>query len=98
MRNFKSSGTTEAADALGELNLDGDDLDEEYDFMDDADNGAEARQSRANKSKAKYMNLLQDISDRTKSHITIELDDLDTVCARQAINDLLLISGSTKNL
>lgn len=45
--------------------------------MDDVDGAAD--QSRANrraKSKTKYMNILQDVADRTKSQVLIDLDDL----------------------
>ena len=82
MRNFKATTSNDTADALGDLNINGDDGDDEYDFMDD-EAGA-ARQQRdgrqaAPKSKFKYMNLLQDVADRTISNITIELDDLDEV-------------------
>ena len=76
MRNFKSS-SAETEDALEELNLDGDS--DEYDFMDDAQDGADGTlaMGRRTRSKAKYMNLLHDISQRTKSQILIDLDDLD---------------------
>lgn len=80
MRNFKSS-STETEDALEDLHLDGDGTSEEYDFMDDADDTTGAttrawRQRNAQKSKAKYMNMLQDIANRDKSQILIDLDDL----------------------
>ncbi|KAK5133649.1 Mcm2-7 hexameric complex component [Meristemomyces frigidus] len=76
LRSFKSS-TTETEDALDDLRLDGDS--DEYDFMDDAANGAERAQTgrRGARSKAKYVNVLQDIADRTQSQILIDLDDLD---------------------
>ena len=48
--------------------------------MDDVDEGADATRSRrrggAQKSKAKYMNMLQDIADRTTSQVLVDLDDL----------------------
>ena len=50
--------------------------------MDDEAGGARQQRSggqTAPKSKLKYMNLLQDVADRTVSNITIELDDLDQV-------------------
>lgn len=60
--------------------------------MEDAENenGAPTGQTR---SKAKYMNLLQDVADRKTTHISIELDDLDTVrdgqeLTRRAANSL----------
>jgi DNA replication licensing factor MCM7 len=56
--------------------LDGDS--DEYDFMDDAEDGGNGARTRRRgaRSKAKYMNLLQDIADRTKSQVLIDLDDL----------------------
>lgn len=78
LRNFKSS-STEAEDALDDLHLDGDGTSDEYDFMDDAEDNGAARTRRNQKSKAKYMNMLQDVADRTISQVTIELDDLKEV-------------------
>ncbi|KAK4540233.1 hypothetical protein LTR36_009638 [Oleoguttula mirabilis] len=76
LRTFKSS-TSETEDALDGLHLDGDS--DEYDFMDDAEDGGRGAQTRraGARSKAKYVNVLQDIADRTKSQILIDLDDLD---------------------
>jgi DNA replication licensing factor MCM7 len=78
LRNFKSSAT-ETEDALEDLRLDGDGTSEEYDFMDDADDNAEAARTRrrgAQKSKAKYVNMLQDVANRKTSQVLIDLDDL----------------------
>jgi len=76
LQNFKSS-STETEDALENLRLDGDGTSEEYDFMDDADDNANARRrGRAPRSKAKYMNMLQDVANRAKSQILVDLDDL----------------------
>ncbi|TKA27783.1 hypothetical protein B0A50_04884 [Salinomyces thailandicus] len=76
LRHYKSS-TSETEDALEDLNLDGDS--EEYDFMDDAEDGQGGTRTRRRgpRSKAKYMNLLHDISERAKGQVTIDLDDLD---------------------
>lgn len=76
LRNFKST-SAETEDAFDELHLDGDGTSDEYDFMDDAE-GAEdrTRTQRRSKSKAKYATTLQDVADRTKSQVLIELDDL----------------------
>ena len=61
-------------------------MSDEYDFMDDEDDGNAAqrsrRQERRRDPKRKYMQLLQDIADRKASHITIDLDDLDEVCVK----------------
>ncbi|EME80319.1 uncharacterized protein MYCFIDRAFT_56719 [Pseudocercospora fijiensis CIRAD86] len=90
LQNFKSS-STEAEDGLEDLRLDGDATSDEYDFMDDVDNGAASR--RRTRSKAKYMNMLQDVADRKSSQILVDLDDLQEY-ERALDND----GGSTLNL
>jgi DNA replication licensing factor MCM7 len=48
--------------------------------MDDADEtGANTRSSRRREPKLKYMQILQDIANRDKTNILIELDDLAVV-------------------
>ncbi|KZF26816.1 putative DNA replication licensing factor Mcm7 [Xylona heveae TC161] len=85
LKTFKSSSSAtevSATNALQELHLEDDDLSDEYDFMDDvADGSGAARRRRDDKSaepKLKYMKILQSLADRESSHITIELDDLQT--------------------
>ncbi|KAI9728497.1 MAG: Mcm2-7 hexameric complex component [Chrysothrix sp. TS-e1954] len=83
LTSYKSSATVDAtADALGDTNLDAEDgTSDEYDFMDDvedSDGNTRARQpSRKQHAKLKYMNMLQEVADRKRDHIYIELDDLD---------------------
>ena len=67
MRSFKAS-STEAEDALDDLNLNEDD---EYEFMDEAADGAGQR-----RSKTKYLDQLQRVADRKVDNVLIELDDL----------------------
>ncbi|KAI7005674.1 MCM-domain-containing protein [Hortaea werneckii] len=99
LRNFKSS-TTETEDALDDLHLNGDR--DEYDFMDDAQdggNGARVRR-RAGRSKAKYMNLLQDVSERTKSQVLIDLDDLNEYeksLEQEGVDPLNLVESIERN-
>jgi DNA replication licensing factor MCM7 len=87
LENFKSSESASeeaASDAIDGLHIDGDGTSDEYDFMDDAVNGDGTRARREDRSrptKRKYMSLLQDIADRVKANILIELDDLDLVRA-----------------
>lgn len=69
MRSFKSS-STEAENALDELNINDDDNDE-YDFMDETAEGAGQR-----RSKTKYMDHLQRVADRQADNVLIDLDDL----------------------
>ena len=72
LRNFKSSAAANE-DALNGLNLNGSD-DEEWDMIDES---GEAEDRNASRSKNKYAKMLQDVSNRTTSHIVIELDDLE---------------------
>jgi DNA replication licensing factor MCM7 len=94
LESFKSSESVSeetAADAIDGLRIDGDGdgTSDEYDFMDDAENGHATRSRRKEQSvqdKRKYMTLLQDIADRVKSNILIELDDLDLVSVFHTIS------------
>lgn len=88
LQNFKTvpaKNAASAADALMDMNLDDDDLSDDYDFMDDSDDAEQARASRREQREAerlpqkKYMKLLQKIADRIEKEITVELDDLATV-------------------
>lgn len=93
LASFKfSSSASEASatNALQDLNIDEDGLSDEYDFMDDAAEGAiNARRSgrggRDRDPKKKYMEVLQKVADRQTSEVCIELDDLDTVCMSGAL-------------
>ena len=94
LQTFKSS-STEAADQLEALNINGDGDSDEYDMVDDGDDPrTEARRNRH--GKMKYMQILQDVADRVKSEIVIDLNDLEAVgrSVRQART--MLISKSTK--
>lgn len=98
LQNFKSS-STEAEDALDDLHLDGDGMSDEYDFMDDADNGGATRR-RATRSKAKYMNMLQDVADRKTSQVLIDLDDLEQYeksLDEEGVSQLKLVSSIERN-
>ncbi|KAH5414991.1 DNA replication licensing factor MCM7 [Parastagonospora nodorum] len=75
LKNFKSS-STEAADQLQGLNLNGNGADEEYDMMDDEDDPAPNR-ARNGQSKTKYMNQLQEVSNRERDEIVIDLNDVE---------------------
>ena len=79
MKHFKST-QSETADALQGLNLD-DQEDDEYDFADNSDEGEATRrpagQGRDQNPKAKYMRMLQEVANRQKDQVLIDLDDLD---------------------
>lgn len=81
LRSYKSS-TAQATNALEDLHIEEDGLSDEYDFMDDVEDGAgqgDRRADRGRSPKVKYMKILQDVADRASSQILIELDDLDAV-------------------
>ena len=80
LQTFKTSPAAAITHALGDMNIDEDDLSDEYDFMDDDDEeGQNARRrarSQAKMPKLKYLDLLQKVADRYEEEITINLDDL----------------------
>lgn len=83
LQNFKSS-STEAAEQLEGLNINADGDSDEYDMVDDAGDPAPNGSQRRNRhGKAKYMQILQDVSDRTRTEIVIDLNDLEEVRRRQ---------------
>ncbi|CBX90187.1 similar to DNA replication licensing factor mcm7 [Plenodomus lingam JN3] len=75
LKTFKSS-STEAADQLENLNLNGDGEDE-YDMVDGEDDPAPNGTQSRNKSKLKYMDMLQDIANRMRDEIQIDLNDIE---------------------
>jgi DNA replication licensing factor MCM7 len=82
-KTFESTSEAAATQAIEDLHIDGDATSDEYDFMDDVENengqqGAGTRRGRR-EPKLKYMQILQDIADRERTNILIELDDLATV-------------------
>lgn len=83
LTNYKSTATSSdqlAADALQDLNLEEDGLSDEYDFMDDVENGKESRSTgQFPAPKRKYMDMLQKVVDRQTNEVIVELDDLDNV-------------------
>ena len=60
-----------------------DSLSDEYDFIDDVEDGVPGRNTRRsqqdNNPKLKYMKILQEVADRVKDQIVVELDDLRAV-------------------
>ncbi|RGP62847.1 minichromosome maintenance 7 cell division control 47 [Fusarium longipes] len=80
LTGFKTSPEQTITTALGNITIGEDDLDDEYDFMDedgqDANQRQQAKERRA--PQYKYKNMLQQLSDRTIDEATIDLDDLAT--------------------
>lgn len=61
------------------MNIDDDDLSDEYDFMDSENEAAQARRQagkQSNEPRKKYMEILQRVSNRLEDEIVIDLDDL----------------------
>ena len=59
------------------MNLEDDDLDEEYDFLDES--GDETTRPRRADPKLKYMRMLQQVADRQSNQIVIDLEDVAAV-------------------
>lgn len=83
-KSFESASEAAATEAIEDLHIDGDRTSDEYDFMDDAEDEEGAQRSgrtarRRREPKHKYMQMLQEVADRERSNILIELDDLRTV-------------------
>lgn len=81
-KSFESASESAAAEAIEGLHIDEDGTSDEYDFMDDIEeeDGRPGRTSRRRRDpKNKYMQILQDVANRDRTDILIELDDLDTV-------------------
>lgn len=81
LKNYKSS-STEAADQLQGLTLNGDGEDEEYDMVDDSDDPAPNGAQTRSKSKLKYMNQLQEVANRERDEIQIDLNDVEAVSSK----------------
>lgn len=77
LKKFETSKTSSdaAAEAIDSLHLDGDHTSDEYDFMDDVTDNANTRR----RPKRKYMEMLQEVADRERQNILVDLDDLQEV-------------------
>ena len=98
LTSFKSTASDldpAATNALEHLHLEEDGLSDEYDFMEDVEDGKAGRRKPGQypDPKRKYMDMLQQVADRKLSEVTIDLDDLENVsgggkcrhfCAKQA--------------
>lgn len=80
LQHFKSF-ESESADAIEDLRLNEDNDDEDELMDEDADGARGTGRTRPRDPKVKYMQTLQDIADREKNNIVIELDDLESVSA-----------------
>lgn len=95
-KTLQSKSEAAATEALEDLNIDGSRTSDEYDFMDDAEDGegAETRGARRRREpKLKYMQILQDVANRDASNIVIELDDVEIVSGTVLFLFLLLLTN-----
>ncbi|KHE84505.1 MCM-domain-containing protein [Neurospora crassa] len=79
--DFKTSPQDSITHALGNIDINEDDLSDEYDFMDDDDDDDAQQQRRSERARRraprhKYKELLQELADRKINEIVIDLDDL----------------------
>jgi len=67
---------------MGNINIEEDDLSDEYDFMDEDEDAQQQRaqeKARRRLPQHKYKQLLQQVADRKIDEVCIELDDLASV-------------------
>ncbi|KAI1639522.1 DNA replication licensing factor mcm7 [Biscogniauxia mediterranea] len=79
LQNFKTSPEQTLTHAIGQINIDEDDLSDEYDFMDEDDNARERRRREKASSKLpkhKYADIMQKLADRSIDEVLIEMDDI----------------------
>ncbi|KAI1813004.1 DNA replication licensing factor mcm7 [Poronia punctata] len=96
--NFKTSPEQNLTHAIGQINIDDDDISDEYDFMDEDDEAHEQRRRDKASSrlpKHKYADMLQKLADRAIDEVLIELDDL--VTYENDTNDSLKLVESIEN-
>ncbi|EXJ65498.1 minichromosome maintenance protein 7 (cell division control protein 47) [Cladophialophora yegresii CBS 114405] len=98
LEKFETSRTSSdaAAEAIDGLHLDGDHTSDEYDFMDDI--ADEDRAVSRRRGKRKYMDMLQEVADRERQNVLIELDDLNEF--EESLGDevhLRLVESVTNN-
>ncbi|KAI1118969.1 DNA replication licensing factor mcm7 [Nemania sp. NC0429] len=81
LEKFKASPEQTLTHAIGQINIDEDDLSDEYDFMDQDDEAHEQRRRQKTASKQpkhKYAEMMQKLADRSIDEVLVELDDLVT--------------------
>ncbi|KAI9744071.1 MAG: Mcm2-7 hexameric complex component [Claussenomyces sp. TS43310] len=78
LESYKTKKTSAASALLG-MDIDDDDLSDEYDFADSDDEGRRDRRITSQQHQQphqKYMDILQNVANRLEDEITIDLDDL----------------------
>lgn len=79
MQDFKASPSETITHALGNISIGEDDLDDEYDFMDEDDEQEERRRrERADRKKPyhKYRDIMRQLADRKIGEVLVDLDDI----------------------
>ncbi|RYP74362.1 hypothetical protein DL771_003029 [Monosporascus sp. 5C6A] len=79
LEKFKTSPEQTITHAIGQINIDEDDLSDDYDFMDQDDEAHQQRQrerTATKQPKHKYADMMQKLADRTIDEVLIELDDV----------------------
>ncbi|KAI0378046.1 DNA replication licensing factor mcm7 [Hypomontagnella monticulosa] len=79
LEQFKTSPEQTLTHHIGQVQIDEDDLSDEYDFMDQDDEEHERRRREkvaARMPKHKYADVMQKLADRTMDEVLIELDDV----------------------
>ncbi|KAK8138510.1 DNA replication licensing factor MCM7 [Apiospora sp. TS-2023a] len=82
LEKYKTSPQDTITHAIGQISIDEDDLSDEYDFMDEDDNAAAQHDRRRKKAtqrqqpQHKYVELMQQLADRTIDEVLIDLDDV----------------------
>ncbi|CAJ2501234.1 Uu.00g040870.m01.CDS01 [Anthostomella pinea] len=78
LEHFKTSPEQNLTHAIGQINIDEDDLSDEDDFMDDEETLDRRRKEKAASKlpKHKYADAIQKLADRSLDEVLIELDDV----------------------
>ncbi|KAK7747747.1 DNA replication licensing factor MCM7 [Diatrype stigma] len=79
LENFKTSPEQTLTHAIGQINIDEDELEDDYDFMDEDDEAHERRRrerATSKQPKHKYADMMQKLADRSIDEVLIELDDV----------------------
>lgn len=103
LQGFKTSPEQTLTHAIGQINIDEEDLsDDDYDFLDDNDGSRNRQRNNNNASKEpmyKYADMLQKLADRALDEVLIELDDVASFEADQdgALKLVESIESNTKH-
>lgn len=82
LQDFKASPAEALTHALGNIDIGGNDTDDEYDFMDEDDEDENRRRQASVASKQpyhKYRDIMRQLADRKIDEVLIDLDDLQQV-------------------